>query len=479
MTHRPPHSTRLRRVIVGIAALAALGACSTTEDTDGTESTDDAPAVTTAAAASTTDPAGSATTTADAGAATTAPAPETTAAAISGPGVTDTEIVIGVETNEKSQAAQDATTGVAVREVGAQIAILVDQINADGGVNGRTITLVKADFDPAAPTEPQENAACNTFTKDNEVFAVLGLRTDASTAYLDCLAQAGTLYVAGSPTQPVDQVVLDAAPNLWAPTTMLLDEFAVAYVNALEAQGFFSDATLGVVVSSDNPVFQRVYDETLLPALEAIGVTPAHVASVPDSFEKAMEVLPTEVLAMQEAGVTKVIALEPNGIGIGVAVLIAGSQGLVLQPAMSTFDTPEPVRATLPAGSLAGTVGFAFGSAVEDSQVPNLGAAATECLATLAAAGDEIVDGNARGVTCVSCSTVRFLDDVLAGIDGAVDADAFAASAAALGAGYETAWGALDFSDGGRTGQHFLQPFVLDSACDCFAYADELIDARA
>lgn len=456
MYQLPTTPARLRRLAVGVVLATTLAACSTTaKEAEPTTTVVEETTVTTEAVT------------------------ETTAAVTNGPGVTDSEIFIGVETNEKSQAAQDATTGVAVREVGAQVTILVDRINAAGGINGRTITLVKADFDPAAPTQTQENAACNTFTKDNTVFAVLGLRTDASTAYLDCLAAAGTLYIAGAPTQPVDQQLLDAAPNLWAPNTMVLDEFAAAYISALAAQGFFTDATLGVVVSSDNPVFQRVYEKTLAPALEAIGVKPAHVASVPDSFEKALEVLPTEVLAMQEAGVNKVIALEPNGIGIGVAVLVAGSQGLVLQPAMSTFDTPEPVRATLPPGSLAGALGFAFGSAVEDNQVPNLGASAKECLDTMIAAGEEIIDGNARGVTFISCANVSFLADVLAGMDGSVDAASFAAAAAALGASYETAWGTLDLSDGGRTGQHFLQPFTLDSGCDCFVYSDELIDIRA
>ena len=62
-----------------------------------------------------------------------------------------------------------------------------DRVNAAGGVNGRTITLVTADFDPSQPTAPQENAACNTFTQDNKVFAVLALRSDATEAYMTCL----------------------------------------------------------------------------------------------------------------------------------------------------------------------------------------------------------------------------------------------------------------------------------------------------
>lgn len=465
-----PYATprrRRRRVALAALALAALtAACSTTEE--GDDATTSAPAQTTAE---------SPVDTTEGSTVDTAPL-DTVAPVESGPGVSDTEIFIGVETNEKSQQLQDETTGVQVREVGAQVQILVDAINSGGGINGRTITLVKADFDPAAPTEPQENAACNTFTKDNQVFAVLGLRTDASSAYLDCLAEAGTLYIGGSPTQPVDQVMLDSSPNLWAPQTMLLDEYAAAFVAALDAQGFFDDATVGVVISSDNPVFQRVYDDSLLPALTAVGVTPAHVALVPDSFETAMEVVPTEVLKMQEAGVTKVLALEPNGIGIGVTVLVAGSQGLVLQPAMGTFDTPEPVRATLPQGSLTGVVGLAFGSPVEDGQVANLNPAATECLDTMIAAGEEIVDGNARGVTFVSCSNVSFLADALAGIDGAVNADTFAAAVAALGSDYETAWGSLDLTGGVRTGQHLLQPFTLDAPCDCFVYESGLVETR-
>jgi len=405
----------------------------------------------------------------------TSAAPTSEAPAESGPGITDTEIVLGLETNDQSEENQGGT-GIQVASAAEQVPILVDQINAAGGVNGRTIRLVTADFDVTQPTAPQENAACNTFTKDNQVFAVLALRSDATSAYKSCLAEAGTLFIASSPTQPVTDAILSAHPNFYAPQTMGLDRFVPAYVTALADAGFFEGGKLGVIVSSDNPVFQETYDAVMAPALEAAGATPVYVGSVPDDFARAGDAAATELPKMVEAGVDRLMALEPNGIGIGTFIAGGAAAGFTPKATMSTFDTPDPVLEVLPPGTLAGVTGFAFGSTVADSQVDSLNPTAQRCLADLTAAGQQIADSNGRAVSLINCAGIWFVADVLANVTGAISAETFAEGVRALGTNYESTWGSLNMTLDGRTGQYQFTAFDYDKECNCFIYADTPID---
>jgi ABC-type branched-subunit amino acid transport system substrate-binding protein len=393
----------------------------------------------------------------------------------SGPGITDTEIVLGLETNKESEENQGGT-GIQVASAAEQVPILVDQINAAGGINGRMIRLVTADFDVTQPTAPQENAACNTFTKDNEVFAVLALRSDATAAYMSCLADAGTLLIASSPTQPVTDAILAANPNFYAPQTMSLDRFVPAYVSSLADAGFFEGGKLGVIVSADNPVFQETYDAVMAPALEAVGATPVYVGSVPDDFARAGDAAATELPKMLEAGVDRLMALEPNGIGIGTFIAGGAAAGFTPRATMSTFDTPDPVLEVLPPGTLAGVTGFAFGSNVADAAVDSLNPTATRCLDDLTAAGQQILDSNGRAVSLINCAGVWFVADALASVTGAITAETFAESVLALGTDYESTWGSLNMTLDGRTGQYQFTAFDYDDKCNCFVYADTAID---
>ena len=411
-------------------------------------------------------------------AASTAPSASAAAAAEPGPGVSDTEIVLGLETNKKSQENQGGT-GLQVPSAADQVPILVDQINAAGGINGRTITLVTADFDPSQPTAPQETAACNTFTQDNKVFAVLALRSDASDAYMSCLGDAGTILVASSPTQPVTDEILAAHPNFYAPQTMGLDRFVPAYVSALSDSGFFTNGKLGVLVSADNPVFQSTYDTVMAPALEAAGATPVYVGSVPDDFAKAGDSAATELPKMAQAGVDRLMALEPNAIGIGTFIAGGAAAGFTPKATMSTFDTPDPVREALPPGTLTGVTGFAFGSTVDDASVGDLNPTAKKCLDELTAGGQQIADSNGRGVSLVNCAGIWFVADALAAITGVINDASFADGVKALGADYESPWGNLDMTLDGRTGQHQFTSFAYDADCNCFTYGSDVIDTRS
>jgi len=407
----------------------------------------------------------------DASNSATAVAPSAEPSAESGPGITDTEIVLGLETNDQSQENQGGT-GIQVASAAEQVPILVDQINAAGGIGGRTIRLVTADFDVTQPTAPQENAACNTFTKDNQVFAVLALRSDATTAYMSCLAEAGTLLIASSPTQPVTGAMLDAHPNFYAPQTMGLDRFVPAYVTALADSGFFTGGKLGVIVSADNPIFQETYDAVMAPALEAAGAMPVYVGSVPDDFARAGDAAATELPKMVQAGVDRLMALEPNGIGIGTFIAGGAAAGFTPKATMSTFDTPDPVLEVLPPGTLTGVTGYAFGSTVADAAVDSLNPTAKRCLADLTAAGQQIVDSNGRGVSLINCAGIWFVADALAKVSGAINAESFAEGVRALGTAYESTWGSLDMTLDGRTGQHQFTGFDYNEKCNCFVYAD-------
>ena len=109
----------------------------------------------------------SATTTPDSG-------PTRSPQASPGPGVSDTEIHVGfiVATTDANE--QIGASGITTGDEGYQAKLVVEDINENGGIAGRTVVPVFHGFDATSdePIDLQEQGACTDFTQDRPVFAV-------------------------------------------------------------------------------------------------------------------------------------------------------------------------------------------------------------------------------------------------------------------------------------------------------------------
>src|SRR4029450_1111693 len=143
------------------------------------------------------------------------------------PGVTDDTVQVGVTHVDESP---PSALGLNLRlgdNEGAYQA-LFDQINAEGGINGREIEAVYAPIDPTSPAPA--DAACVRLTEDEDVFIVIGFfLADA----VRCpLATHATAVIGGTMTE---ELLADAqAPWL---TNLADSDFPVALLDAMHEGG--------------------------------------------------------------------------------------------------------------------------------------------------------------------------------------------------------------------------------------------------
>jgi ABC-type branched-subunit amino acid transport system substrate-binding protein len=156
-----------------------------------------------------------------------------------GTGVTADTIKIGFSYIDLETLAQSGVIKIDHGPYGDIIKVLVDDINARGGVGGRKLELVTAKYSPIGNTD--QLAACTKLTEDDQVFAVLnGLIGDNN---LCITQQHSTILVSGS---GINATRLEKSRAPWA-TYGASDERSInALVKLLDENGELKDHTIGV-----------------------------------------------------------------------------------------------------------------------------------------------------------------------------------------------------------------------------------------
>lgn len=129
-------------------------------------------------------------------------------------GVTDTTIKIGLAYDKNAGALNTAFGFGGIGQVDQKRAydLLLDHINANGGVAGRKLEAVYHELDSVAGKTPEQNAqeTCATWTQDDKVFAAF----DVGTATLNaCLNKAGVVQT-GTAFGDLTSDDLERFPNL-------------------------------------------------------------------------------------------------------------------------------------------------------------------------------------------------------------------------------------------------------------------------
>lgn len=311
-------TTRTRRLVAALALVTAsalvVAAC-----TSGDTSDDDAASSATAAASEDTAPAA------------TGPSP----------GVTDDTVKIGVTyVDTASLVASGLNYDLGDHE--AVYTALFDQINADGGINGRQIEPVFAPIDPTSPAPAEE--ACVKLTEDEDVFLITGFfLADAVT----CPVTTHETAVVGGEMTP--QRTADAAAPwiTWTPD----EELPASVVAAYDEAGLL-DGTVGVFGAARD---QEQVEGTIVPALEEAGV---------DVAETGIMDAPADDQAAVNASV-QAIAERFDASGVDT-VVIAGSSGQDWPTNMADDDSYRP---TLLFTTLVGPHAFLSNAATTDTSV--------------------------------------------------------------------------------------------------------------
>jgi ABC-type branched-subunit amino acid transport system substrate-binding protein len=396
-----------------------------------------------------------------------------------GTGVTASEIRIGFQVTRDVQAAF-AAVGASGRPPEERLIVgaLVDWVNANGGLAGRRLVPVIHETNPLSGTfASQAQAACATFTEDNEVFAAGSSPVGGNDALVACLASKGTPLVEQNHwwfDTPARQRYMGM---LYQPAKLRPERGLAAYVDGLAAAGYFTDGIVGIA-RFDDAVFTKMTEEVVKPGLARHGVRVAAEAALStprgvSDFGRMSGEINNAILRFRSAGVNRVLLLENSAIMSFFFTQQAEAQGYRPRYGLSTYNTPTTLANQASAEQLrdALAVGWAPGNDVYDAQHPGGNPTWELCMRIFREAG---VAGeySAQGYYLMShCDTVMFLRAALSRVR-TFTAGGLRAAVDALGEEYRSPFSlSTRLGPGRHDGAEATRLLRYDAGCTCFAYA--------
>jgi len=454
-------------VVPGLAALLILAACGSTEqsaDTTVAPPTTEAPGSTPVTDPTVTDPSDT--------------EPPTTEAPAEPPRGVDGNVVrvgVVVLVNQQQATEQAGGSGVTTIEQDRAVEILIDDLNARGGLGGLTVEPVLFEIDATAGADPQEiaRAYCATFTEDNEVYAVLALG-EPGPEQLACLDDAGIpTIVAGGTTAFFDDADYADNPLLVNVNGISLDAAARSLVAGLDTSGFFAEGTTVGVLRLQSDAFDRATESALLPALAELGITPAAEVAIAaiesqDDIGRVSTEAQAAVLRMKDAGVDRLIMFESGGALPFFFLNAASSQAYTPQLGFGSTSGGQTLVQNLGQGGT--LVGWSPSTDVPTDGAPAQPPRAQECLDTLDPSGAAFTSAVATSQALGLCDVLWLLEAAVSEA-GVVDGETLVAAIEGLGDSYQSSTlEQVEFAPEKRYGTAVYRIADYDPACACNVY---------
>lgn len=422
-----------------------------------------------------------------------------------GPGVDAKTISVGAGFAVNSAAANAAigANGITQGDLKAEQQVLIDDINAHGGVAGRKLVPVWHQYDntSADSADVQEQSACDDYTQDHKTFAVLDGGRDT---FLTCIEKRGSLSVS-SPLSIADTSTFSRYPHYVEVSSLNLDRSAAALPGALAAEGWAGgwDAALAQprpakakvgIVTYDYTTFSHAVDQILVPGLAKVGLAPdpadirkviwlqsnADVGSVAAGISSA-------VLKFRQDGVDHVIVFDERGVLTLLFLNNAESQHFFPRYGWTSQNGPQAFadQNDVQPDQLVGSMGIGWLPQLDITPSHNLdngpysNDARRRCVALYRAHGVTFADTNAEAGALDLCTQYWFLQLVLNSMGtGPITRDRFMATVNKVGATFQGAGDlALKFSPTKHDGVSAYRYYQYDAGCSCMEYKSGNIDA--
>lgn len=401
-------------------------------------------------------------------------------ATVAGPGVSDDSVkvvFVGVDLD----AVKD-TTGFNTASIGdpaKQVEALEKWVNDNGGLGGRKLDAVFRWYNAEVDSPAAEEQLCNQISQDDQAFAVVITGQFQSNAR-PCYAERNTLVLDATLVANDAKLYEELDPHLWTASYPEYDAFTRAYIDALEAQGFFEGRDKAAIVVADNPVNRRVVEGQAIKQLEGLGlevevgwVDPTDMGTIFMGEEQA-------AITFASKGIDRVFFLGGSRLA-SIFATIAGSKGLQATYGISTFDNPSFFvnnPDTVPAETMVGMVGIGFQPAqdVADAQFefPQPGVE-QECIDIFAAGGVTFETRENARFAIPYCDATRLLKLGADEVEGEMfNATTWSDAVDRVGADFETASGfGNGLGNGGRSASGSYRLMRFDEGCSCFVYEGE------
>ena len=428
-------------------------------------------------------------------------APGAAGVALSGPGVTDKVVYVGVVHDANADGVNSAA-GVGAITHGDSLAnarAVVDDINKHGGVAGRRIELVTANFDSTSTQtlDQQWSAVCQKFTRDSpRVFAVIDVTRDS---YRECLSRAGVVMLSLN-LPSVGEESFRRHPGFFEMGFPNIDRLARYQVPSLAEQHYFtpwntvtgSAAASGVVkvgvLTYNDRAFSSAVDRYLVPALKKLGYDPmvqkvAPLSGASDVGSSAAAVKSAQ-LAFAANQITHVIPFESNG-GLSTFFLpTSRAQAYYPRYGISSATGFEALREAGVADNrqFNGAVGFGWLPSIDlqASDNPEKGRysndARRHCRQVLRDHGITPDSGNAEAIALSGCASLYLLQRAAAVTPSLLTVGTLTTAIESLGSTYQAAGTlGLSFGPGRHDGTAKVYHWGYVEACTCFRYSGFLL----
>jgi hypothetical protein len=415
-----------------------------------------------------------------------------------GVGITPTKIYVGIgyETNGDAANAAFGATGISQGDPQADAKAVVQDINAHGGIAGRTVVPVwhATNATSTDTYSDMDQQACASYTQDNHVFAVMdkGLTDD----FLACVEKAGAMnFNSGTILYP-DQTLLQEFPYYFDAGTLTTDRVFQQLPRSLGSLGYYNgwDANLGRsspasatkigVLTYDHPEWNRPLNR-LLSGLKAEGhpVASADVVRVqwPNATadeRNIVSAVSNAELKFRQDGVNHVILMDANGLLLLFFSRAAQGQHYYPRYGLDTGSGAQTLESggDVAAQQLNGAVGFAWSP---DLDLTPSAAAKYEparmkaCLDMIdRRTGQKLANQpNAGGIAVSYCETLYLLKWGIEHAGPSITRDTVTAALEATRLSYPGVGFLQEFYGPGRhDGVQMGWNFAWNSSCKCAKY---------
>jgi hypothetical protein len=320
--------------------------------------------------------------------------------------------------------------------------------NEVGGIAGRRINAVYAELHSASNNyEAQVEAACATFTQDNDVAAVISNLGYYSPILLSCLQKAAIPLLSGDWAGP-DETDAAAHPLFVSPSGLLGEARVRAVIGHQASAGYLTARNRIGVVIEDCPVNQRVHQRAVVPALRQAGLTlaatyaPRCFLSLQDYGGQASDIQGA-VLQLRQAGVDRVLFVSQAAEANIMNLFSTGAEAQGYRPgyALSSVAAATVLALNAPAAQLANAKGVGWLPVLDSADTAQEPATATarRCLDMLAKQGVTPVSAADSFNVLGPCDSFELYAAVLRATNGDPSAEAVTRALPGVGAGYTSA----------------------------------------
>jgi hypothetical protein len=378
---------------------------------------------------------------------------------------------IYVNAAEASNYTGSVGTGLKTADMKAVFQLLVDDVNAHGGVLGHLIRPVYHQVSLTDTDNQISASSCEAFTHDTKVFAVL---SGWSWAPLDeCLQRAGVVQVSTNALHVTAEY--RGLPLVAEPPAIALDRFGEVLAASLVKGGFFAPkpAKIGVLFHDTAQwrtalaSFKATLRGSGLEVADEFAVSPPQGETDQGNVAAQMQ---AAVLRFNTDHITHVLFFERNAYMAGLFALNAEQQQYRPRYGYHSYEPLTNIAANVPASQLQTSMFMGWwpgGDTLDETQYP---AAGRECLRLLRSNQITIQTGNEHIQTMQLCESVYFFRGVLTA-GGEVSGAGFVRGLARTATSYEprsTFTIRLDAAH--RDGVAGVRMGGYDGGCACFVY---------